>query len=242
MTALMGAARNDHPVFLLWLLGEGGAAGTLEVRDKDGYTAFVQACFVGSLECAQALAAAGCAVATASSNGSTALMVAARKDHPAVLTWLLGEGGVARMLEARDEYGYTAFHWACDVGQLECAQALAAAGCDVDAQFCGMSYSQGHPALVAWLGELHVQRAAATQRREAELLIAAGEHRAAATVLAKLLRQAPGDAELVRLLADAERRREEADVAADVLARAAEVELLAMEAGEHAVGSSKSGK
>jgi ankyrin repeat protein len=36
--------------------------------------------------------------------------------------------------EARDEeHGSTAFLWACDAGQLECAQALAAAGCDVAA-------------------------------------------------------------------------------------------------------------
>ena len=72
--------------------------------------------------------------------------------------------------------------------------------------------------------------------------MAAGEHRAAAALLAKLLRQAPGDAELGRLLAEAERRRGEADAAADVRARAAEAELLAMEAGEQAAESSKAGK
>ena len=49
----------------------------------------------------------------------------------------------------------------------------------------------------------------ATQRREAEALLAAGEHRAAAALLAKLLRQVAGDgdfkllAELDRLLAEA---------------------------------------
>jgi hypothetical protein len=33
-----------------WLLGEGGAAGTLEVREEGGFTAFLLACNNGHLE------------------------------------------------------------------------------------------------------------------------------------------------------------------------------------------------
>jgi hypothetical protein len=96
--------------------------------------------------------------------------------------------------------------------------------------------------VVARLGELEAERAAPAQRRESEALMATGEHRAAAALLTKLLRQAPGDAELGHLLAEAERRRGDADAAADARARAAEAELLAMEAGEQAAQSSKAGK
>jgi ankyrin repeat protein len=85
------------------------AGADTEARDaENGRTAFLRACIMGQLECAQALAAAGCDVAAASSIGSTALMAAANKGHAAVVAWLLGEGGAAGTLETRDEYGYTA--------------------------------------------------------------------------------------------------------------------------------------
>jgi dTMP kinase len=64
--------------------------------------------------------------------------------------------------------------------------------------------------------------------REAEQLMTEGRHRAAAAVLTKLLRQAPGDVKLHQLAAEASRLSEEADAAAEVQAQAAEADLLAM--------------
>jgi ankyrin repeat protein len=97
-----------------WLLGEGGAGGALEARNEGVDTAFHFACNRGQLECVQALVAAGCDVAAASSKGATGLMCAANSGHGAVVAWLLGEGGVGGTLEARDEDdGDTAFLVAC---------------------------------------------------------------------------------------------------------------------------------
>ena len=191
---------------------------------------------------------------TNSEGATTALMAAINGGHAVVVTWLLGEGGVVGTLEVRGEKGNTAFVLACTGGQLECVELLARAGCNMDAKTVGthdtrrmtteaIAQRASHAAVRARVRELRAERAAATQRREAEKLMAAGEHRAAAALLAKLLRQAPGDTqELECLLAEAEQQREEADAAADVLARAAEAELLAMETGEQAAGSSKAGR
>jgi ankyrin repeat protein len=267
-TALTLAIRNGHSVVVAWLLGdgEGEAAGLLEVRDERSLTAFLVACYEGQLECAQALAAVGCDVGATTSKGNTALMFAGERGHAMVLAWLLGEGRAAGMLEARSKVGCTAFHFACAEGQLECVELLLAAGCDMDTEFevdfkqqdfrnsrfsmhgtrrmTGKAAAQhgGHTTVVARLGEVHAERTTATQRREVEHLMVATEYRAAAMLLAKMLRQAPGDAELECLLSEAEQRRDEVDAAADVLARAAEAELLAMEAREQAMGSSKAGK
>jgi hypothetical protein len=156
----MFAVTKGHAAVMAWLLGEGGATGTLEARDEDGHTPFLCACNIGQLECAQALAAAGCDVAAAGSEGDTALTRAVVEGHAAVVAWLLGEGGAAGTLEALDENGVTAFLRACGGargGQLECAQALAAAGCDMavvnsegDTALMRAA-SNGRTAVVAWL-------------------------------------------------------------------------------------------
>ena len=61
-------------------------------------------------------------MAAASSKGNTALMIAAGEGHAVVVAWLLGEGGAAGTLEARNDEGDTAFIFACNFGQLACAQ------------------------------------------------------------------------------------------------------------------------
>jgi ankyrin repeat protein len=252
-TALICAAGYGNVAVVAWLLREDGAVETLEARDKGGDTAFLQTCGGGWLECAQALAAAGCDVVATNSKGETALIHAVNHGCVAVVAWLLGEGVAVGTLEWRDKHGLTAFLQACGGGQLECVELLVRAGCDIDVKAglpgtrrrqTGKEFAQsmGEAAVVARLGELHAERAAATRRHEANELMAAGEYCAAATLLAKLLRQAPDDVELGQLLAESERQQAEADAAADVLARAAEAELLAMEAGEQAAESSKVGK
>ena len=96
---------------------------------------FVVACCGGDLERAQALQWAGCNVAAVDSTGGTALICAASEGHAEVVGWLLtAEGGAARLLEARDKGGFTAFLAACINGQLECAKVLHRAECDVTAR------------------------------------------------------------------------------------------------------------
>ena len=82
--------------------------------------------------------------------------------------------------------------------------------------------------MVTWLRQLEGDRAVKARRQQAGLLLAEGEYREAAELLAKLLRRSPGDAELQQLSAEAGRLLEEADVAAETRAKAAEAELLAM--------------
>jgi ankyrin repeat protein len=248
-TALMLAANSGHATVVEWLLGEGGAVGTMEARDEDGATAFLWACAAGRLECAQVLVVARCDVTAASSAGNTGLIIASNSGHGAVVAWLIEHGC---SLEARDERGLTAFLQACLLGQLDCVELLAAAGCNMGAEASihgmpratgkALAQTAGHAVVVGRLGELERLQARVKTEMQARELMEAGEHRAAAALLAKLLRQAPGDVEQERLLAEAERLLAEANAAADVLARAAEAELLAMEAGEPAAGSSKVGK
>jgi ankyrin repeat protein len=111
-----------------------GAAGRveprLEARDDCGRTAFLHACFKGSVDCITVLAAAGCDTAARSSNDQTALMLAAasRSDSAAAVQAVIALGTDG--LEDKDDYGSTAFLHACFTGNVECIAALAAAGCD----------------------------------------------------------------------------------------------------------------
>jgi ankyrin repeat protein len=116
---LIDAAERGNLAELGALLATGADT---EVLDEDGDTAFLCTCDAGQLECAQALAAVGCDTAAMSGVDTTGLLFAAREGHAALVAWLLGEGGAAGMLEARDEYGDTAFLVACNHRDLECAQ------------------------------------------------------------------------------------------------------------------------
>jgi ankyrin repeat protein len=142
-TALMFAANRGHAAVVAWLLGEVEAAGTLEARNDSGDTAFLIACAEGRLGCALALATAGCDVAAASRKGTTARAAAAQWGPAGSVAWLLGADAAAGTLEARDNTGGTAFLVACAAGQLECAQKLAAAKCDLAA-----TNSKGATALI----------------------------------------------------------------------------------------------
>ena len=88
-------------------------------------------------------------------------------------------------------------------------------------------------AVAGWLTQLEGEKAArVAQQQEAEQLLAGGQHRAAAMMLTKLLEQAPGDAELQRLIGEAERligAAEAAEAAAAARAEAAAVEMKALD-------------
>eukprot|EP01047_Picozoa_sp_COSAG01_P029289 COSAG01_NODE_2003_length_8671_cov_9.134858_2_plen_1234_part_00 len=126
-TGLTCAAASDSAAAVQTVLAF-GAVG-LEDTDINGFTAFLLACFTGSVECIAALAEAGCDKAARNSKGHTGLMLAAASPSDsaaAVQTVLaLGAGG----LEDTDNYGYTAFLLACFTGRVECIAALAEAGC-----------------------------------------------------------------------------------------------------------------
>jgi ankyrin repeat protein len=60
-------------------------------------------------------------------------MEAAGCGHVEVLRLLLAGGAAVDAVgTAATAYGWTAFHFACDTNQAECALALAMAGCDIE--------------------------------------------------------------------------------------------------------------
>ena len=100
----------------------------------------------------EALVAAGCDTAATNDDGLTGLMYAAEKGHTAVVKRLLAL--TLAELEASSAKGATAFLISCGSGQLECVEALAAAGCDTsatdDAGLTGLmcAASAGHTKVV----------------------------------------------------------------------------------------------
>merc|ERR1711969_537106 len=74
---------------------------------------------------------AGCDTAATSKKGHNALIRATSSAVPAALRLALEKGWCE--LEARDEYGWTAFLTACIKGSVECMQLLVDAGCDTAA-------------------------------------------------------------------------------------------------------------
>jgi ankyrin repeat protein len=91
------------------------------------FTALTRAAHFGHLEVARLLLDAGANPSLENSNGDTPLMDAAEHGHLEVLRLLLARGA---SLGASND-GWTAFHAASLHNQVECAEALAQAGCDV---------------------------------------------------------------------------------------------------------------
>jgi ankyrin repeat protein len=168
-------------------------------------TALAVAAEHGRLEVVRLLLEGGADPSCADSNGTTALMLAARIDgQPEVLRLLLVRGAAVDAVRPGD--GGTAFHSACYFNQPDCAEALARAGCDVGLKTKNgetgrqLAERQGHMAVVARLRtvvseQLRVAQAAARvapepaevggQGQADELLTAAGEGDGA--VMARLL-------------------------------------------------------
>jgi ankyrin repeat protein len=115
-------------------------------------TAFLFACENGSVECAEALVAAGCDTAATNDNGSTGLMCAASAGQTAVVERLLALG--LADLEAVSKIRSTAFLCACGTGSVGCVEVLVAFGCDTAATSetgaTGLMYAadNGHVAVV----------------------------------------------------------------------------------------------
>ena len=95
-------------------------------------TALREAAGCGRLEAARLLLEAGADPSRADGDGTTPLMMAAGEGHLLVLRLLLGWG--VAMQAVHPTTGGTAFHYACGRNHVECAEALARAGCDVGAR------------------------------------------------------------------------------------------------------------
>jgi ankyrin repeat protein len=91
-------------------------------------TALRAAAALGRVEVARLLLDGGADPSRAGGNGVTPLMAAAGEGHLEVLRLLLARG--AAVDAVRPDNGGTAFHRACITNQVECAEALARAGCD----------------------------------------------------------------------------------------------------------------
>jgi ankyrin repeat protein len=92
-------------------------------------TALCVAAQLGRLEVARLLLEGGADPGRADGDGTTPLMVAAGIGHLEVLRLLLGRGAAVDV--AHPGTGRTAFHNTCYSNQVECAEVLVRAGCDV---------------------------------------------------------------------------------------------------------------
>eukprot|EP01043_Picozoa_sp_COSAG02_P036717 COSAG02_NODE_2708_length_8189_cov_3.908282_6_plen_753_part_00 len=127
--ALMLASHSGVPAAVSTALAAGW--GELEARDKNGYTAFLDACGKGCTACMQLLANAGCNTAVSDNCGSNALLLASHSGVPAAVSTALAAGWCE--LEARGKNGYTAFLIACAEGCVDSMQLLAGMGCNTAA-------------------------------------------------------------------------------------------------------------
>ena len=89
------------------LLEHEGVLRSLDTVDDNGQTAFHWVCKQGNSKSAELLLDAGCNVAMRTSDGSTALMLAAQQGDEAVVQALLAEGA-KEGINNKDTYGYTA--------------------------------------------------------------------------------------------------------------------------------------
>jgi ankyrin repeat protein len=132
------ATTNYGKTGLIYAAASGSAAaveavlaldGTeLEAQDNHGNTAFLAACWNGRAECIAPLVTAGCDAAATTNNGKTGLICAVASGSAAAVEAVLALDGTE--LEAQDATGDTAFDLAFLMDHLECIEALANAGCD----------------------------------------------------------------------------------------------------------------
>ena len=124
---LFWAAAGGHTAVIEVLLS---ADTDPEQRNSGGDTALLWACRSGCVGASELLLRCRPTVGRAvNDRGMTALICAAAGSHQAVLQLLLASEASRRMLDAADEHGRTALHFAA-VGSAACVQALLDAGAD----------------------------------------------------------------------------------------------------------------
>ena len=104
--------------------------GTVDVNGKNiyGQTALHLACYEGHCDIVDLLLDHGADIEVRSSRDSTPLMMASRNDRAASITKLLLHRGCA--MNAVNDFGDTALHWACKRGSTECVKELLTHGAD----------------------------------------------------------------------------------------------------------------
>lgn len=128
------AARHRRPAnvsLLLQLKADVNAIN--KARHTEDPTAFFVACRVGSVECLEALLAAGADTECTKYGGQTALQCAARSGKASIVR-LLCERGIGGGINKPDKAGDTALHGSVRARQLESARVLIEMRADVHAK------------------------------------------------------------------------------------------------------------
>jgi ankyrin repeat protein len=139
-TGLMTAAGYIHgaPIVALLLEHTDQCAADLKAVDSKGMSAFLHACCSGSLESAQLLLKHGFIESdpmVLAKDGRSSLMLAASDGSAngnGKVRWLLEQGHCRQFIDAIDNEGMTAFHWACKQVRTASVQVLIDAKCDTN--------------------------------------------------------------------------------------------------------------
>eukprot|EP00045_Choanoeca_perplexa_P012694 m.140110 g.140110 ORF g.140110 m.140110 type:complete len:861 (+) comp16102_c0_seq3:166-2748(+) len=119
-TALHVAAFEDVSLELVKLLLSFNP--TSDMVDMHGDTPLLLAARCGAAHVAQALLKSGADMNSQDAQRVTPLMLAASLDHPAIVAMLINKR--ATKVNAQDDNGWSAFHWAAACGCLEATQLL----------------------------------------------------------------------------------------------------------------------
>ena len=131
-TPLHAAAAAGHLACLQPLIAAAAAAElSLDARDLFGRTALHFAAASGHTGCVRALVAAGADAGAVCAWGANFLHFAAKGGHAEAACCALGGGPPA--IDATDNYGQTALHFAAERGDVPLVRSLLAAGADKDA-------------------------------------------------------------------------------------------------------------
>jgi hypothetical protein len=216
-------------------------------------TALAAAARHGQLAAVRLLLDRGAGPNQTNSAGDTPLMSAVAHGDVAVVRELATRG--ADLDTVQPETGGTAFHLACVSSQPDCVAALVELGCDMTIKTkdgrTGKQWAvqNGGEEVLRRLEEatqrrraLEAERAAAARREEVGRLIARQAFGAAAPLLARMLRDAPADPELLAWRAEVAAAQAEAEAVAEANAAALLAELEAEGSSGGSVGQSKSQK
>ncbi|KAH9498505.1 Transient receptor putative cation channel sub A member 1 [Bulinus truncatus] len=129
-TALHRAAALNHVQVVAFLAEKG--AKIINKRDKDNYTPLLLAAFYGNVETVDLLLRKGADYTAVDKYDKTAIFLAAEKNHLNVLTKLLADPRVKRLVNDSDCYDNDPIHIAAQKGYLEVVQLLLKNGAYLD--------------------------------------------------------------------------------------------------------------
>jgi ankyrin repeat protein len=213
-------------------------------------TALGAAAGAGQLEAVRLLLERGADPSLVAGSGITPLMSAAGSGHAAVVRELGAHG--ADLEGKHPEYDGTAFHCACIGNHPECAAALVELGCDTENKIENsrtgkqlaedMGYVAVLDALRTAMERRRAREADRAQREEVGRLLARQAFGTVTPLLARMLLDAPADAELLAWEAEVAAGQAGAEAVAEANAAALLAELEAEGSGGGSAGQSKSRK